>query len=93
MFQLRPHVTLQRTKSAPSRPNQVLSLSQARGGAPKTGDRSGVQGRNGPGPIKGPELHSLQEGSPHFVTPDIVDTDITNRLESLCLSMTEHALG
>lgn len=53
---LKPHVTLQRTKSAPVRENQICQFTKS---APES-----------PG----------------------LDPDITNCLESLCLSVTEHAL-
>lgn len=53
---LKPHVTLQRTKSAPVRENQISQITKS---APES-----------PG----------------------LDPDITNCLESLCLSVTEHAL-
>ncbi|KAG0712723.1 Protein Smaug 2 [Chionoecetes opilio] len=96
--QLRPHITLQRTRSAPSRPHQ-LPLSGSRPGHPPA-----------PALVLGGDLR-LPGGSatilePHFPpqasyaqlgpppsSPDPADNDITDRLESLCLSVTEHALG
>ncbi|XP_018018225.1 uncharacterized protein LOC108674767 [Hyalella azteca] len=72
--QLRPHVSLQRTRSAPSRPHQPL----ARPVSP-----------SGPSPNAGLQPSPPQPTAPHEAPQD---DDITNRLESLCLSVTQHAL-
>lgn len=138
--QLRPHITLQRTRSAPSRPHSSaptrphqLPLSRAPGHLTQhTGSHTAPQhtqldhrsssellkcslGSVGSSVVEGSSAHFSPCGSyshlgpspttgggpshsPHHgptaPPPDSQhDNDITDRLESLCLSVTEHALG
>jgi len=58
------HTSLQRTRSAPPKPNNFCGLSFAPGTKCQTPENSAA-----------------------------VDPEINSRLESLCLSVTEHALG
>lgn len=105
--ELRPHITLQRTRSAPSRPHQLPLTGHARPVAPPTTSSSLGPGSGGCGEIRmsGTTTGTLMEthfspassysslGPPPPSSPDLADNDITDRLESLCLSVTEHALG
>lgn len=104
--QLRPHITLQRTRSAPSRPHQLPLSGHARSVPPPTTSLapgtsacsdlrlSGASGTSGTvlEPHFSPATSYSHLGPPPS-SPDPADNDITDRLESLCLSVTEHALG
>lgn len=107
-MQLRPHITLQRTRSAPSRPHQLPLTGHARPVPPPTTSSSLAPGSSGCGELRisGGSGASGTVLEPHFSpatsyshlgappsSPDPADNDITDRLESLCLSVTEHALG
>lgn len=109
--ELRPHITLQRTRSAPSRPHQLPLSGATRPGpipppppttAPSTSLALGTAGcgdlrlPGGSGTILEPHFSpraSYSHLGPPPSSPDPADNDITDRLESLCLSVTEHALG
>ncbi|XP_071546337.1 protein Smaug homolog 2-like isoform X3 [Panulirus ornatus] len=106
--ELRPHITLQRTRSAPSRPHQLPLTGHARPVPPPTTSSSLAPGSSGCGELRisGGSGASGTVLEPHFSpatsyshlgappsSPDPADNDITDRLESLCLSVTEHALG
>lgn len=109
--QLRPHITLQRTRSAPSRPHQLPLTAHTRPHPPSTSTStlgpdlrisgSTTTGGSGLGAVTTTSLephypHTYQNLSaqpPSSASPDPTDNDITDRLESLCLSVTEHALG
>lgn len=109
--ELRPHITLQRTRSAPSRPHQLPLSGPTRSGpipppppttAPSTSLALGTGGcgdlrlPGGSGTILEPHFSpraSFSHLGPPPSSPDPADNDITDRLESLCLSVTEHALG
>ncbi|KAK4293156.1 hypothetical protein Pmani_034126 [Petrolisthes manimaculis] len=109
--ELRPHITLQRTRSAPSRPHQLPLTAHTRPHPPSTSTTtlgpdlrisgSTTTGGSGLGAVTTTSLdphypHTYQNLStrpPSSASPDPADNDITDRLESLCLSVTEHALG
>ncbi|XP_069190551.1 protein Smaug homolog 2 isoform X2 [Procambarus clarkii] len=106
--ELRPHITLQRTRSAPSRPHQLPLTGAARSVAAPTTSSSLTPVSSGCGELRisGSSGASGLVMEPHFSpatsyshlgappsSPDPADNDITDRLESLCLSVTEHALG
>lgn len=103
--ELRPHITLQRTRSAPSRPHQLPLTGQARPVPPPTTSSSLAPGSGGcsemrisgtTGTVLEPHFSPASSYSnlgPPPSSPDLADNDITDRLESLCLSVTEHALG
>ncbi|XP_050692028.1 protein Smaug homolog 2-like isoform X3 [Eriocheir sinensis] len=109
--ELRPHITLQRTRSAPSRPHQLPLSGPARTGPippppPTTTPSTSLSlSTSACGDLRLPGGSSTVL-EPHFSprasyshlgpppsSPDPADNDITDRLESLCLSVTEHALG
>ncbi|KAK7069899.1 hypothetical protein SK128_025089 [Halocaridina rubra] len=109
--ELRPHITLQRTRSAPSRPHQLPLTGHARPVAPPvTASSSSLApgSSSGCGEMRMTVTTAGSLMEPHFPSPtssysnlappppsspDLADNDITDRLESLCLSVTEHALG
>lgn len=106
--QLRPHITLQRTRSAPSRPHQLPLTGHARPVPPPTTSSSLAPGSGGSGcgemrmagstgtilePHFSPASSYSNLGPPPPSSPDLADNELTDRLESLCLSVTEHALG
>ncbi|KAB7508195.1 Protein Smaug-like protein 1 [Armadillidium nasatum] len=113
--QLRPHITLQRTRSAPSRPHQLPLLNQIR--TPPSIPTTHLTPDRQPVPVpipvpihrhhadsfsswSGRDAMSHNQFPPSSEPPpgggisyEVAESDLTNRLESLCLSMTEHALG
>lgn len=112
---LRPHITLQRTRSAPSRPHQLPLLNQIR--TPPSIPTTHLTPDRQPVPVpipvpihrhhadsfsswSGRDAMSHNQFPPSSEPPpgggisyEVAESDLTNRLESLCLSMTEHALG
>ncbi|XP_042239312.1 protein Smaug homolog 1-like isoform X2 [Homarus americanus] len=103
--ELRPHITLQRTRSAPSRPHQLPLTGHARPVPAPSTSSSLAPGSNGCGELRisgasgtvlephfSPATSYSHLGAPPS-SPDPADNDITDRLESLCISVTEHALG